>query len=371
MPADDGSVRIVCDGTDLPRFDNDLSDVRAFAFDMDGRLMPGWPITLRPGPVARVVGRSLVLVESQILTDVVATGVVSYEVWLTTVSADGVVSSGTRAPMVETCCGGRWTIGPDGVAYGVESVGEWLEAGDETSQIMALDGDGVPDGWPVEFDGTGSAAGFGPDGRPLVATGPFASDSSRVLAFGTDGVGASASGDLPILVVRGVGPGDVDCAPPKPLAPITSDDGTIFVFSELDDRVLALDAELGVKTGWPFEPDTPIVRPYFAPPGSEVACSTFTIPVAGPTGMLFLSLQAPNETVGGRLVAVGPDGQVRPGWPVRLNRPGAEFWSVVVGSDGTAYALALEPETGETSSASLLAIAPDSTVLSITTIVEP
>ena len=37
FPVDDGSVRIVCDGTDLPRFDNDLSDVRAFAFDAGGR----------------------------------------------------------------------------------------------------------------------------------------------------------------------------------------------------------------------------------------------------------------------------------------------------------------------------------------------
>ena len=54
-----------------------------------------------------------------------------------------------------------------------------------------------------------------------------------------------------------------------------------------------------------------------------------------------------------------------------LKRPGAEFWSVVVGSDGTVFALAVEPEPGDTSSASILAIAPDSTVLSITTILEP
>lgn len=69
--------------------------------------------------------------------------------------------------------------------------------------------------------------------------------------------------------------------------------------------------------------------------------------------------------------AVGPDGRVRPGWPVELTRPGAEFWSVVVGSDRTVYALAVEPEAGDTSSASILAIAPDSTVRSTTTIIEP
>ena len=62
---------------------------------------------------------------------------------------------------------------------------------------------------------------------------------------------------------------------------------------------------------------------------------------------------------------------MRPSWPVELRRPGAEFWSVVVGSDGTAYALAIEPEPGDTSSASILAIAPDSTVLWTTTIIDP
>jgi hypothetical protein len=60
-----------------------------------------------------------------------------------------------------------------------------------------------------------------------------------------------------------------------------------------------------------------------------------------------------------------------PGWLVELQRPGAAFWSVVVGSDGIAYGLAIEPETGDVSSASILAIAPDSTVLYITTIIEP
>ena len=56
---------------------------------------------------------------------------------------------------------------------------------------------------------------------------------------------------------------------------------------------------------------------------------------------------------------------------MELKRPGAEFWSVVVGSDGTAYALALEPETSDSSSATILAVAPDSTVLYRTTIIDP
>jgi hypothetical protein len=62
---------------------------------------------------------------------------------------------------------------------------------------------------------------------------------------------------------------------------------------------------------------------------------------------------------------------VRAGWPVELKRPGAEFWSVVVGPDGTVYAQAIEPESGDRSSATILAIARDSPVLYTTTVVEP
>ncbi|MDQ2966528.1 MAG: hypothetical protein M3R57_11850, partial [Chloroflexota bacterium] len=79
----------------------------------------------------------------------------------------------------------------------------------------------------------------------------------------------------------------------------------------------------------------------------------------------------PDATAGGRIVAVGRDGGVRPGWPVQLQRRGAEFWSVASGSNGTAYALAVELETSTSSSASIVAFAPDSTVLYTTTIVEP
>jgi hypothetical protein len=85
---------------------------------------------------------------------------------------------------------------------------------------------------------------------------------------------------------------------------------------------------------------------------------------------VYLPLSARDAKVGGNIVAVGQNGRVRPGWPVLLQRAGAEFWSVVVGADGTAYALAMEPETGNQSSATILAIAPDGTVLYRTTIVD-
>jgi len=44
---------------------------------------------------------------------------------------------------------------------------------------------------------------------------------------------------------------------------------------------------------------------------------------------------------------------------------------MAAGPDGTTYALAIEPESGGKSSGTVLAIAPHSTVLWSTTIVEP
>jgi len=59
------------------------------------------------------------------------------------------------------------------------------------------------------------------------------------------------------------------------------------------------------------------------------------------------------------------------GWPVGLKRRGSEIWSIVVGSNGTAYSLAVEPEPNGSHSATILTLAADSTVRYTLTIVEP
>ena len=86
LPVDDGSVRVVCDGTDLPRFDNDMSDVRAFAFMPDGRPLAGWPVRLRPG-TGELVGGELTILSIQPLTDTVEIGQISREARITTVGS--------------------------------------------------------------------------------------------------------------------------------------------------------------------------------------------------------------------------------------------------------------------------------------------
>jgi len=360
LPVDDGSVRVVCG----VRPDPVPVDARAFAFDAGGRSMAGWPVQLRPGiwNAGRVIGDDLTVFSGEWF------GQVSHEAWVTTVAADGSIRRGTDVPIVENCCGEEWAVGPDGIAYGVVSVSGWAEGSAEVSRIMALDLSSVRAGWPVKIDGMASGPAFGPDGQIVVTVGSFVRRTSRVLVFDRDGKAILASSAMLPIATAELG---VDCGGALPRPPLVAEDGTIFVFSEIDTAVLALDPSLEVMRGWPYRPATPLVRPYYADPRYEISCSSLGVPVVGPDSTLYMPLQARDEAVGGSLVAVGPDGRVRPGWPIELRRPGAEFWSVVVGSDGTAYALAIEPETGDTSSASILAIAPDSTVLYTTTIIDP
>lgn len=94
-------------------------------------------------------------------------------------------------------------------------------------------------------------------------------------------------------------------------------------------------------------------------------------PAIGPGNILYLLHPPRSANVGGSIVAISPNGQVGQGWPVELTRPGAHFRMVDVGADGTVYALAVEPEGSDRSSATIVAMAPDSTVLWTTTIVVP
>ena len=156
-----------------------------------------------------------------------------------------------------------------------------------------------------------------------------------------------------------------------PPAPVVAGDGTTFLWSDVDPDVFALDASLAVRAGWPYRPPSAIEHPNPWRGIDGLNCPQPAIPAGGPDGTLYLTLQARNRDVGGSVIAVGRDARIRRGWPVELKRSGSEFWSVVVGPDGTAYALAIEPESGGRSSASVLAIAPDSTVVYATTIIDP
>jgi len=369
MRAEDGSVRVLCATDDL---NQDLNNgVRALAFDSTGKPLAGWPVDVHGYWISGlVIGDALTLFASRSLGDVEVEGQPISDGGIVTIGADGTTSDGARVTGLGNCC--RWVLGPDRIAYGTVPFDSAPTGGSgEASQISALDSSGVRPGWPVTFDGSASDPALRNDGRIVLVVASIDRTTSRVLVFDDDGQRVSASSaELPIETA--VSPGTTGgCTPSYPIAPLVASDGTIFVFSEIDDAVFALDPALDVRPGWPYRPATPLGRRDPRLVREDAFCSVLGVPGVGPDGALYVPLQARDSTVGGSLVAIGADGTIRPGWPVELRRPGAEFWSVVVGSDGTAYALAIEPEAGDTSSASILAIAPDSSVLYTTTIIEP
>jgi hypothetical protein len=371
MPVADGSVRIICDGTDLPKYDNDPSDLRAFAFDATGQSTAGWPVRLRPG-FGRVIGDDLVYFAEQWLTDTYNVGMVSHEAWVTTVAADGSVRAGKKVPMVESESGERWALGPDGVAYGwLHDYGGLTEA-PKSSSFIAIGMTGRIGRTSTELDGLASPPAFDGAGQLHVTVNAGRDRTARTFVLDTNGRAVDGgSRDLGFVATDACDGIEGSCE--VPTAPLVADDGTTFVVGAHYNSTTAasLDASGAMVAGWPYRSDDGNQGTGICAPGDICEGGNLATAALGPDKDLYLIHRATKPSIGGRIVAVGPDGRVREGWPVELERPGAEFWSVVVGASGTAYALAIEPESGDGSSASILALAPDSTVRFVTTIIEP
>ena len=358
----DGSVRVICT---LENPDGNMySPIAAYAFDENARMRLGWPVVIQGSFASgRVVGDDLAVFTTAPLGDVIEDGQPSTEAGLVTIAADGAMSAGARVPFDWRCCR-EWAVSPDGIAYGTVSL-------DGSSSIIALDGSGIRTGWPITLDDSISGSelsGGRTDRRGPGLLGPEREPSRRFRpGRQTDKLGGAPHRDCAVhrrywgLLRR------------KPAGPDRRRGRDGLVYSELDTHIYAVDSSPAVMVGWPFDSGAAIDR---ARPGLESEheagyCPAPVVPAVARDGTLYLALEQRDATVGGSLVAVGRDGRVLPGWPVELKRPGAEFWSVVVGPDGTAHALAIEPEAGGRSSATILAIAADSSVIWTRTIIEP
>lgn len=342
-PAPDESIRVFCPG-------------RIYSLAADGRPVADSTIELPDGLFGAgvVVDGVVHFLEAYSIGDEDATRLV-------TVGPDGAVERGAPWEMPDVV-EESVQVGPDGTGY---VLGYAYDEGD--TEIIAFDLDGVRDGWPIRVKGQPDSLAFGPDGRIYATQGEEDREPSRFLVFGPDGRSLPiGSGKLPVAVTiahSGAGPN----GPPPP---VVAEDGTTFVVTE--DRgttVYGLDATGRVMKGWPYR-DSIGLQWSYCPPDTGGTCWRLD-PVVGPDDVLYLLHPPRTAKVGGSIVAIGPDGHVRPGWPVELKRAGAHFRAVVVGPDGTAYALAVEPAGGDRSSATILAIAPDSTVRYSTTVVEP
>lgn len=370
LPVDDGSVRVVCDATDLPPAELSSNDVRIHAFDVSGRAIAGWPIRLRPG-FGRMLGDDLVFFAVEWLTDLVELGQVTHEAWLTRVAANGTIRRGTPAPLIERYGPEEWAIGPDGVAYGV-----FREVGPDgtalpMSALHALDFVELPTGFPVAIKGIASVPDFDAAGRLHVTVARGPEQSARTMVFDTHGRVVGESGDLGLVASDSCVGIEGTCETPVP--PLVGPDGTVVVIDAgfAGTTATAVDPTGTVLAGWPFRSEADRQARGICPATDICEGYGLTMPTLGPGMVLHLLQGARNSSVGGSISAVGPDGDVRAGWPVELRRPGAGFWSVVVGSDQRAHALAMEPESGGAFSATILSIDPDGTVRAATTVMEP
>jgi hypothetical protein len=361
--AADGSVRAICDATDIDQPEWCCDTVRAFALDADGRPLHGWPVEIDITDVARIVGDDLLVLSDLPVTDLEEIGRVTTKARLSRIGPDGVVVAGVEVPIVYRGGWESWAIGPDGVAYATSTL---YEDDPQPDQILAIDLEGSVDGWPVRLPGRASPPALATDGRVLVLDGTLFEPPIHVMAVDPADVSRVAvSTPLPIELAY-----EVDCGdPPLGRAPL-SRGGVTVVRDGL--TFYALDPSLQLLPGWPYEaPDWFQEWVYPNPDGGDgLDCGVYAAPVLGPDGTLFLPLSAESDSTGGSVVAIGRNGKDVAGWPVTVRRSGSGFWWVEVGQDGTVFAVAVERETGGLS-ATIVALAPDSTVLWRATVVEP
>ena len=399
LPVADGSVRLACTRWDFPD-----ATLWAFAFDASGRAMPGWPVNLGTGSslyAGRMIGEEL-----RILTGAVVPPDGAQEFWITSVGVDGVPHRGVRASIAGFAGmagdyrtgSNEWAIGPDGVAYGTFQAFADGSTPKEAyakakSALFAVGSGGIAAGFPIAITGWASRPAFDGAGRVHLVVGSIHEPPTRMLVFDT--AGQAATGGSGALDVAAPADAVVFPAGPVPVRghlapPLVGPDGTRFVVggAAASGPVSAMGSPAAfwrsgaiiaigpsgqpLAAGWPYRSDAGAQE-------NSICCTapsslSFAAPAIGPDSVLYLlqsgRTSATGPSGGGSIVAIGPDGRVRPGWPRTLKRAGSGFWSVVVGSDETAFALAIERESAGYS-ATVLAIAPDSTVRYATTIVEP
>jgi hypothetical protein len=363
LPVADASVRVVC--SVRPAAGGSFGAVaRGFALDANGQSMPGWPVDIDDGSMGRMVGEDLTMLVNPLLQ----VGGEPGERWpvaLVVIGADGTRHTGVQVPF--TCCDSAWAISSDGIAYGTTHR-DWASAASVKTDVMGFGLDGPRAGWPVTIDGNASELAFGPRGSVYMTVGSPNAAPARTVVLDRDGRTLSTgSADQAIVSTSPWDGAGADFPGP----PIVAADGTAFIVSTRGGtKIQALGPTGRPLAGWPYRSKLGMEWTGYCGP-AETGCRLHrTDPEVGSGDVLYVFHAASSPSIGGSMVAMASDGRVRDGWPVQLKRSGSMFWSMAVGPDGEVWALAIEPEKGGYS-ATILAIADDSTVLSATTIVEP
>lgn len=357
LPVADASVRVVCDAWSTDDPGEELR--RVFAFDANGQSLPGWPVDIGDGFTGRMIGEDLTTFERTTVGD----GDPRPELWrMLVVRADGTIQRGVDLPLPGGC---GFDVGPDGTG--------WCTAQRDydtsvKTDVAAFGLDGPRAGWPVTFDSNASSLAFDATGLAYMVVGAAAEKPNRTVVLDRDGLIPSAgSGDLAISPTTLAHP-DLE----GPLAaPTVADDGTAFIVGTEGGRttVTGISPAGQPLVGWPYRSTLGMQR-WPCEEGETPCGSRLAARAIGSDNVLYLLHSAASRSTGGSIVAIRSDGRVRAGWPVGLRRAGSMFWSMAVNPSGGVWALAIEPEKAGYS-ATILAIAEDSTVRYSATIVQP
>lgn len=367
LTAGDGSVRVVCE---KEQADEGLQAPEwvAFGIDAKGGAIAGWPVEVEGSIMtAAMAGSKLALIvqpyEGDAPPDDSATFVLAH------VDPRGRLRTGDAGVSIQPRDSEDFQayVGPDGTGYVFTR--SW--AARRRTDVTAFGFDGPLGGWPLRVDGLASDPSFDDEAR-LHLTGDVYSENTSDQPIVIDPDGPVMKAAVEPLRIDQTSPwsGAGEVYPRGPLL------GRRLSFFFGNHEAASVDAftRVGLASGptpdWPY--DAPIA---FQERGScgngDTGCGTFTVaPAASRNDVVYFALSAPARSAGGSLVAVGAEGRIVQGWPVGLTRPGSAFWDVVAASDGGVWALAVEDAAGG-QSATLLSIAPDSTVRGKRTLVEP
>lgn len=355
--ASDGTAYVVESGP---------SGTQVVALDAAGQMKPGWPVALPGGPACGGVScgpsGALIGADGTLYEQVATSTANSAPIEIVALAPDGSERPGwpVRVP------GEGMALGPDGnvYAWGVETGAPAapnlppMHILRTTYTILGSNGRPLP-GWPVTIQGPSSPPAIAPDGSIVVTVGGEKGQPQRVEAIRTDGkVAAGWPYTLPSGVEAwpyAIGEGSPARLSPPWIAP----DGTAYLAvsrsaDPQSEGLIALGGGGSVQSGWPV----------WLPAGTQLQMqAVFT---TGGGGNLRAPAFATDGTIDvpvirdnhGAVLALAPNGALRPGWPFVTSGAFQLVVGLDVGADGTLY-VATQSGSGPAQTTRLYAVRPD------------
>ena len=280
--------------------------------------------------------------------------------WLSTVGRDGRVEIGEPA---EVGFPSAYVIGPDGRGY------LFWDGG-----ITAMDLSGVVSGWPANVPGVVDGVGpdVGPRSKPAFSpAGDLVLTRSTADGNGTQVVVVGRAGE-----VRDLGPAlQIDpvihtsglALEYFAIPPLVGPGGSVTVVGQAgaDVAIHRVDASGAIPAGWPFRTPGSVGWRGTCENVLGDGCGTYrALPVVAGDGTVYVPLGSTAPSSRATVLAVGPDGRARTGWPATIGSAGSWVWGMAPGAGGVLFALVVHVLGDGTETMELLAISAGGSIAS-------